>query len=105
MAEVHVDADMAGEVRWFKTCVPLPVIGPCPHTRCPHHAQTVVAWGPDYNHYELVTCDVGPVDGGCGGACRAWVAADRRTNSERAGPFLQVRPLALPLNDRTDGEA
>lgn len=65
--KIHVDAP--GVIRWFAGHHPLPIVGLCPHTACTHHAQGVVAWGPDYQRYELVECDV---TDGCAGRCRAW---------------------------------
>jgi hypothetical protein len=52
-------------------------VGPCPHD-CGHRATTVVAWGPDEAHYELVACD----DDGCAGNCRGWMAAEGTFRSE-----------------------
>lgn len=63
--KIHVDNP--GEIRWFAGEGPATVIGPCPHTACPHNAQSTIAWGPDYTRYELVTCDAE-----CDGQCRAW---------------------------------
>ena len=48
----------------------------CAHD-CTHSDLTVVAWGPDVAHYELVECAVAA--GGCG--CRAWW--DGREQQER----------------------
>jgi hypothetical protein len=59
-----------GDVRWFAGYGPEPVVGPCPHRSCPHNHQSVVAWGPDFDRYELVTCDV---EDGCDGGCRGWL--------------------------------
>jgi hypothetical protein len=67
VAEAHLDHP--GDVTWFKGHGPAPVLGPCPHRDCPHNLLGTVAWGPDYEHYTLITCDVG---GGCAGGCRAW---------------------------------
>lgn len=46
--------------------------GPCPHT-CTHQMQSVVAWGPNFEHYELVRCDDAE---GCAGMCRGWQPTD-----------------------------
>lgn len=70
MSGAHLDHP--GEVHWFHGYGPLPVVGPCPHTNCPHNGTSVIAWGPDYEHYELVTCDVDAEDGGCAEQCRGW---------------------------------
>lgn len=42
-------------------------VGPCPHD-CAHRMTKVVAWGPDFAHYELNVCE-----DGCNGDCRAWL--------------------------------
>jgi hypothetical protein len=69
VAEAHVDQDMIGEpIRWYRSeldgeALRKPV-GPCPHTDCRHWGQSVVAWGGDFEHYELVVCDDAP---GCAG--------------------------------------
>jgi hypothetical protein len=65
VAEPHLDHP--GDFHWFKGYGPAPVTGACPHT-CWHNAQTVIAWGPDMDRYELVACDAE-----CGGECRAWI--------------------------------
>lgn len=72
----YVSIDHPDEVvHWF-ACYPQaqrerPVIGDCPH-ECEHRAYSVVAYGPNLEHYELVVCD----DDGCAGNCRAWLATD-----------------------------
>lgn len=63
--KIHVDNP--GEIRWFAGKGPSRVVGPCPHDGCPHNAQSVIAWGPDYARYELIQCDAD-----CAGHCRAW---------------------------------
>jgi len=74
MAEVHVDHP--GEVTWFKSYGPLPVLGPCPHTDCRHLGTGVIAHGPSEERYTLVACggvdpsDESPTD--CAMTCRAW---------------------------------
>lgn len=45
-------------------------IGPCPHD-CEHRQTSVVGWGPDLAHYELIQCDEV-----CAGQCRAWLPSD-----------------------------
>ena len=65
--KIHVDKP--GEIKWFAGYGPRAVIGPCPHIGCRHHAQAVIAWGPDYERYELVECNVSEH---CAGRCRAW---------------------------------
>lgn len=67
MGEAHLDHP--GEWHWFSGYGPLPVTGPCPHTDCPHNATITIAYGPDFEHYELIICDV---DAGCNGRCRGW---------------------------------
>lgn len=81
MAEKHVDNP--GEIRWFAGYGPSPVVGPCPHVGCRHHAQSVIAWGPDTQRYELAQCDVAE---GCDGGCRAWTDGTQRNTS----PWLEV---------------
>lgn len=71
MAEANLDHP--GDITWFAGYGPAPVIGPCPHTACIHNLQSVIGWGPTYERYEIVRCDV--PDGGCGSGCRAWVNA------------------------------
>jgi hypothetical protein len=75
MAEAHVDHP--GEMSWFVGHGPAPVIGPCPHTDCQHYGQTVIAWGPDAEHYELVQCDGRNGFDQCDGACRGWTRVVR----------------------------
>lgn len=72
MADPHLDHP--GEVSWFPGKGPAQVLGPCPHTRCPHNAGAAIAWGPDLEHYTLDECRVGPEVGGCDGQCRSWAA-------------------------------
>jgi hypothetical protein len=67
MAEPHLDHP--GEIHWFRGYGPSTVLGPCPHPTCPHNAQSVIGWGPSYERYELVQCDI-PEH--CDGGCRAW---------------------------------
>lgn len=75
MAEVHLDHP--GEITWFKGRGSLPIAGPCMHAECHHLGQSVIAWGPSLDRYELVSCgslnhdDESPSD--CAGRCRAWV--------------------------------
>jgi hypothetical protein len=74
MAEAHVDQDMAGvPIRWYRSEIAGEALrkptGPCPHTDRRHWGRTVVAWGGDLEHYELVVCDDNP---GCAGNCRGW---------------------------------
>lgn len=68
MGEVHLDHP--GEWSWFSCYGPLPIRGPCPHYDCPHDFMRDIAYGPDYDHYTLVQCDV---PDGCNGLCRGWV--------------------------------
>ena len=70
MADVHVDKDVIEKgIDWFKGHGPLPVIGDCPHA-CEHNGTSVIAWGPDNEHYCLVECD----DRQRGCLCRGWSA-------------------------------
>lgn len=67
MAEAHLDHP--GDIRWFKGWGPAPVLGPCPHESCTHWGMSVIAHGPDFEHYELVRCTD---EDGCAGECRGW---------------------------------
>lgn len=86
MADAHLDHP--GEISWFKGYGPAVILGPCPH-ECPHNAVSDIAWGPDWEHYCLVTCDVSD---GCDGYCRAWQPEyphnDPRPRYGKPGPFL-----------------
>ena len=88
MAEPHLDHP--GEFHWFSGYRPLPVLGPCPHTECTHHAQSVIAWGPDHVRYELVECEV---DDHCAGQCRAWTDG----GMDATTPWLHVSADASQL--------
>ena len=76
MAEAHLDADMAGEVRWFPGKGPAQIVGKCQHS-CDHRTTDVIAWGPDYDHYCLIECSQ------C--HCRSWTA-------EYPEPWSKSRP-------------
>lgn len=67
MAETNLDHP--GEMSWYKGYGPSPVLGSCPHSMCSHNNQSAIGWGPSYNRYEIVQCDV-PEH--CDGGCRAW---------------------------------
>lgn len=69
MSETHLDHP--GDISWFKGYGPANVLGPCPHVDCPHTATSVIAWGPDFEHYTLNACDIPE---GCDGYCRGWAA-------------------------------
>jgi hypothetical protein len=88
MAEAHLDHP--GEIHWFSSYGPLPVIGSCPHSDCKHLGTGVVAWGPSMERYELVACgSISPGDeaaGDCAQHCRAWVDSQGRTVT----PWLHV---------------
>ncbi|MBM3315842.1 hypothetical protein FJY71_08425 [candidate division WOR-3 bacterium] len=71
MAEAHLDHP--GEITWWVGHGPAPILGDCPHTGCEHRDTSTVAWGPDFEHYELVNC-MEQGEGKCGGACRGWYA-------------------------------
>lgn len=85
MSERHLDHP--GDWHWFKGHGPAPAIGHCPHTTCRHHSQSVIAHGPDLEHYELVVCDVVQ---GCAGQCRAWTDG----SMDASTPWLQVPPTS-----------
>ena len=80
MAESHLDNP--GDIRWFADEAPAPVLGPCPHTRCRHLGQGVIAWGPSMDRYELVECGsidrADEADDDCAGTCRAWANGQGR---------------------------
>lgn len=92
MAEPHLDHP--GEVSWFPGKGPAQVLGPCPHTGCPHNTLAAIAWGPDFEHYTLDECRV-PADlGGCGGTCRSWSSEVPRPRGGVRygwGPYLHVQ--------------
>lgn len=94
MAEAHLDHP--GEISWFKSYGPLPVLGPCPHSRCKHLGQGVIGWGPAMDRYELVECgSIDPADEAeddCAGQCRAWVDGQGRVTTT----WLNVRTGATP---------
>lgn len=83
--KIHVDHP--GEISWFHGYGPLPIVGPCPHLDCPHNAQSTIAWGPDYERYELVVCDV---DQGCASWCRAWTDGSPIATT----PWLQMAEVS-----------
>lgn len=55
-----------GQVWWFADWRPKDFLGPCSHS-CQGAGVSIVAWGSDLFHYELVECNE------CG--CRAWKSA------------------------------
>jgi len=63
--------------------------GPCPHI-CEHRGTSVVAWGSDLEHYELIVCD-----DACAGRCRAWVPVDDNAHGGTHGPKFR-RAMAHP---------
>jgi hypothetical protein len=102
MAEPHLDHP--GDVTWFPGQRPAPVLGDCPHTRCPHDSLRCVAWGPDLEHYTLDQCTVPTDAGGCGGQCRAWsseVPHPRGGVRYGWGPWRQVGPSSEVTNPAT----
>jgi rRNA maturation protein Nop10 len=76
VAETHLDHP--GEVTWFEGYGPKRPLGlPCNHP-CDHNFScSVIAWGPDYEHYCIVECKE------CG--CRSWTV-------EYPPPFSPERP-------------
>lgn len=72
MAEPHLDHP--GDISWYVGHGPAPILGDCPHVACQHSDTHTVAWGPDFEHYELVVC-VEQGEGRCAGACRGWAAS------------------------------
>jgi hypothetical protein len=95
MAEANLDHP--GEITWFSGHGPAQVIGPCPHTACPHNMGANIAWGHDWQHYTLDRCDVAE---GCNGGCRAW--HDER--SVPTSPWLQVEVAPVTPATRLYGE-
>ncbi len=92
MAEAHVDHP--GEIRWFAGYGPSPVLGPCPHSACTHNAQSVIAWGPSYERYELVQCDRPE---SCDGGCRVWVDGRGQVATEWLEVEAKERVLSTPI--------
>ncbi len=72
MAEPHLDHP--GEIQWYPSYGPAPVLGGCPHATCLHNRTAVIAQGPDFDRYTLDRCDVPQAEAGCAGTCRAWAA-------------------------------
>jgi hypothetical protein len=72
-------------------------VGPCPHSGCPHNAQSVVAWGPDFEHYELVVCDTDD-PGGCDGMCRGWLATDDNHHGGTHGQKYRQAPRFMMVD-------
>ncbi len=66
----------------------------CDHD-CRHHAQSVIAWGPDAAHYEMSECDR------CG--CRAWLDGryyqERQRDPEKAGFWFGQQEWRKPVRD------
>jgi hypothetical protein len=59
--------------------------------------QSVVAWGPDFDHYELVRCD--DTDG-CAGSCRGWQPTDDNDHGGLGGPKYAAGVKQWSLMDR-----
>jgi hypothetical protein len=108
VTEAHLDHP--GEIHWFKSHGPAPVLGPCTHTECRHNGQGVIAWGPSYERYELVACgSIDPADesdSDCAMHCRAWVDERGRTvtpwirvDLDREQPDQQASATARQLTD------
>jgi len=80
VAEAHLDDP--GSVRWFAGYGSAEMSGPCPHAACKHLGQSVIAWGPSYERYELVACgSTNPADesaSDCAMRCRAWADKNGR---------------------------
>jgi hypothetical protein len=99
VSDAHLDHP--GDISWFKGYGPVRIIRACPHDLCPHNAISDIAWGPDYEHYTLVTCDVPE---GCDGFCRAWSPEyphnDPRRRYGKAGPFLMTDTSERVLADQ-----
>lgn len=81
---VHNSVDVPGGVKFFEGHGPAPVLGPCPHD-CEHRHQTVIAWGPDWERYELIECDQV-----CAGRCRGWKRVESYDDSGVVDSWLEV---------------
>lgn len=81
---VYNSIDIPGGVKFFEGRGPAPVLGPCPHD-CEHRCRTVIAWGPDWDRYELLRCD-----GGCDGQCRGWKRVESMTDRGTVDRWQQV---------------
>lgn len=93
---VHNALDVPGGVRFFHGHGPAPVLGPCPHD-CEHRHLSVIAWGPDWQRYELIQCDMV-----CDGQCRGWKIVEHWQDRGRIERWMQVdldqhRPLHDPV--------
>jgi hypothetical protein len=77
--------DNPGEVSWFHGHGPKKPIGDCDHV-CRHLSTSVIAYGPDFDHYELVECY------DC--KCRSWIP-----DSPRVGDFVQAHWRKVCVND------
>lgn len=66
----HFQIDVT-EIEMFAGYEWLDLGEPCDHD-VPHNSQSVIGWGPDVAHYELIEAECG---------CRAW--ADGRYEQER----------------------
>lgn len=75
--------DHPGEVSWFSGYGPLPIIGDCDHTDCLHRGTADIAYGPDFDHYELVECS------DCG--CRAWIPDSAQVKDFENAHWRKVR--------------
>jgi hypothetical protein len=91
----EVAVDLPGEVWWFKSDPEegdRRPVGSCPHTGCRHTGQSVVAWGPDLDHYELIVCD----DDNPGGLRRV---VSRVAGGGRQRQWWLLRPQGSPWTD------
>lgn len=96
----EVQLEHPGEISWFKSYPEEEhrrPVGPCPHTECQHLGTSVVAWGPDLDHYELWVCDDNS-PGGCDGWCRGWKAVDDNAHGGTHGPKRQQEPAYLLMD-------
>lgn len=90
--------DHPGVLKFFVGYGPAPVLGKCPH-ECKHNMLSVIAYGPDWEHYELLTCDAPE---GCNGECRGWrVVTSMDDSSNRIRRWLHVgEQTVLPRDKR-----
>lgn len=94
---VHNTVGRPGVLHFFAGYGPAAPLGPCLHA-CDHRHRSVIAHGPDWNHYELMTCDV---EDGCDGQCRCWSVVAHMEDPGRVYRWTHVGPQTpMPKHDR-----
>lgn len=98
----HIEVDKVKHFHGYDGV--LPTDTPCDHD-CRHRGQSVIAWGPDVAHYELVACDGGDA---CG--CVTWVDGREQQSRDRGEPGAgfwigrrEWRKPTRPVRDQDDG--